>query len=108
MTSSGSPCSPPASTGRFSALTMPLVTVPASPSGDPTATTGVADPSSSELPSDAGCRSRTPLTLMTARSLTVSGCPTIVARLCVWSGRMTDSVLPDPLAAATTWLLVRM
>ena len=33
------PASPPAATGRFSALMMPVVTVPSRPSGEPIATT---------------------------------------------------------------------
>ena len=46
--------SPARRTGRSSALTMPLVTVPARPSGEPMATTGSPTTTSSELPSDGG------------------------------------------------------
>lgn len=61
--------SPPADTGRLSALTMPVVTVPASPSGAPTATTGSRrdDDRASESPSSSGVSPVTP-TLRTARS----------------------------------------
>jgi hypothetical protein len=107
MTSSATPGAPPASTGRFSADTMPLVTVPARPSGEPTATTGSPTARSVESPSAAGFRSLTPDTLMTAMSSTVSGSPTIVACTFDLSGRITDRT-PPCLAAAITWLFVMM
>ena len=62
-----SPASPPAVTGRFRALTMPLVTVLSRPSGAPTAITG--SPTTTELESPSGSTGRPArLTLMTARS----------------------------------------
>ena len=58
----------PVVTGRFSALTMPDVTVELSPSGAPIATTGSPTRRFRDLPSDAGLRSSAPATWRTARS----------------------------------------
>ena len=57
----------PAVTGRFLALTMPLVTVPDRPSGEPIAITGSPTTTLSELPSGSAVRFLA-LTLRTARS----------------------------------------
>ena len=57
-------------TGRLSALTMPVVTVPARPSGLPTAMTGSPTAILSELPMAIGVRSLGAFfTVMTARSV---------------------------------------
>ena len=48
------PLAAPGCTGRFTALTIPLVTVSASPSGEPIATTGSPTATPAELPSDEG------------------------------------------------------
>ena len=73
---------PPGSvvTGRFSALTMPVVTVPARPSGLPTAMTGSPTLSASESPSAIGreVARRRSCRVMTARSVEGS-VPTTVA-----------------------------
>ncbi len=61
--------SPPAATGRFSALTMPTVTVPSSPSGEPIATTSCPTRRSADEPSAIGVRSDTPSAFTTAMSL---------------------------------------
>ena len=53
-----------------SALTMPLVTVPSRPSGEPIATTCSPTWRSAELPRVAGVRPETPSALITARSVT--------------------------------------
>src|SRR3954452_199740 len=100
------PSTLPASTGRSRALTMPEVTVPASPSGEPTAMTGSPTTTALELPSTAGCSPRTPRTRTTARSLTRSR-PTISPRTECLSWNTTLS-LPPSRAGWTTWLLVRM
>ena len=66
-------------TGRFRALTMPVVTVSARPSGLPTAITGWPTASLLESPSEAGLRSVGGLvTFRTARSV-VASVPTMVA-----------------------------
>ena len=57
----------PAETGRFSALTMPVVTVDSSPSGAPTAITGSPTTTSSLSPNGSGV-SPVRSTLSTARS----------------------------------------
>ena len=64
---------------RCSALTIPLVTVPSSPNGLPSATTFSPTVSSFELPSESGSRTFAGAsTLMTARSVEGS-LPTTVA-----------------------------
>ena len=93
-------------TGRFRALTMPLVTVASRPKGEPTATTSSPTPSASESPIEAGVRPLTPSALMTARSVTGS-VPTTVASAVVPSSKLTDSSPPSA-ATSTTWLLVRI
>ena len=52
----GSAARSPAVTGRFLALTMPLVTVPDRPSGEPMASTGSPTTTLSELPSGSAGR----------------------------------------------------
>ena len=99
--------SPDSRTGRFSALTMPVVTVPARPSGEPMAITGSPTTRSSTLPSEA---STSPgfSTLMTAMSLAGSR-PTIRASDPLPSektARISASSLPS--APEMTWLLVTM
>src|SRR5260370_18326492 len=59
--------------GRFSALTMPLVTVFCRPSGDPTATTPSPTRRLADEPSVTGVRPETPRALTTAVSLAGSG-----------------------------------
>src|ERR1700761_3896612 len=71
------PDSPVVDTGRFSALTMPVVTVPDRPSGDPIATTGWPTFRSDEEPSEIGGSPLTPCTRITAISL-VGSAPTTV------------------------------
>ena len=80
-------------TGRFSALTMPEVTVPDRPSGDPTATTVWPTTSEPDEPRVAGVRPETPLALTTARSVDGSR-PTMVASTVVLSGSVTCSEPP--------------
>jgi hypothetical protein len=58
----------PVVTGRFSALTMPEVTVELRPSGAPIATTGSPTRKVRDRPRDAGLRSSAPATWRTARS----------------------------------------
>jgi hypothetical protein len=72
------PVASPVRTGRFSALTMPLVTVPCRPSGEPIATTCSPGARSAELPRVALVRPLTPLAWITARSVTGSR-PTMLA-----------------------------
>ena len=85
---------------------MPEVTVALRPYGEPTATTVWPTLSPPDLPSAAGTRSSTPLTLITAMSV-IGSVPTTVAFLVVPSLKFTviDPLSPTP---ATTWLLVRM
>ena len=100
------PESSPVRTGRSRALTMPDVTLPCSPSGEPMATTSWPGCRVAELPSVALVRPWTPAILMTARSVTGSR-PTMLA---VWvePSLRVAVIEPAPSAAsATTWLLVR-
>ena len=94
---------PPACTGRWSALMMPVVTVPESPSGEPTAMTVWPCASSSELPRLAARRLVTPLARTTAMSA-AGAVPTI------WTGaaRPSEKIAssPPPWPACRTWLLV--
>ena len=101
-----SPAASPGRTGRFLALTIPVVTVPLSPSGEPMATTVSPTRRSSEEPSSTACRLSTPSTRMTARS-ELGSSPTISAGAEVPSWKVT---LSDPPSAApsTTWLFVRI
>src|SRR5574340_1577840 len=98
--------SPLVDTGRSSAETIPEVTVPARPSGEPIATTGCPTCRFAEVPSSTGVRSVRPATLMTAMS-DVGSAPTTVAGAVVPSENATVS-LPFGPAPAATWLLVRI
>ena len=128
--------SPLAATGRLSALTMPVVTVPSSPSGDPMATTGWPTRRSAEEPSVMGVRPVTFWARTTAMSLAGSEPTTVndavrpsakVTRVvgCAGPGAGTIDGLPGrpggggtgapgglgpgpPLITETTWLLVRI
>jgi hypothetical protein len=99
--------SPDSRTGRSSALTMPLVTVPARPSGEPMATTGSPTTRSSDSPRDAATRPGFS-TFRTARSLAGSR-PTIRAAEPLPSLK-TARISADSTSAAPemTWLLVTM
>ena len=70
--------SEPTSTGRLSALTMPLVTVDSRPNGEPIATTPSPTLRSPDLPMVAGVRPETPSALITAVSVSGS-VPTMLA-----------------------------
>ena len=99
--------SPARRTGRSSALTMPLVTVPARPSGEPMATTGSPTTTSSELPREAVTRPGFS-TLRTAMSLAGSR-PTMRAAEPLPSENTARISAPStPSAPETTWLLVTM
>ena len=99
--------SPASRTGRSRALTMPLVTVPASPSGEPMATTGSPTTTSSESPSDAAT-SPGFSTLRTAMSLAGSR-PTMRAAEPLPSKKTARISAPStPSAPETTWLFVTM
>ena len=101
------PCpSEPTSTGRFRALTMPLVTVDSRPNGDPIATTPWPTARSEDLPIVAGVRPETPSALITAVSVSGS-VPRILAFADDPSLNDTE-MLPELPAIATTWLLVRI
>ncbi len=69
--------SPPAATGRFSALMMPVVTVPSRPSGDPTATTSWPTRRLADEPIVIGVKPDTPSARTTAMSL-LGSVPTTV------------------------------
>ena len=101
------PVASPVRTGRFSALTMPLVTVPCRPSGEPIATTCSPGARSAELPRVALVRPLTPLAWITARSVTGSR-PTMLAVAVLPSLSVTEMLPPPEAASATTWLLVRI
>src|ERR1700758_4004600 len=124
------PASPVVDTGRFSALMIPVVTVPDRPSGDPIATTGWPTRRSVEEPIVMGVRPETPCTRITAISL-VGSAPTTVKgavrpseKVTVVFGagppgapglggapggpRLPPGLFPGLAAAATTWLLVRI
>ena len=92
--------------GRCSALTMPSVTVPSRPSGEPTATTVWPIITVSESAKVAAVSPETPLTLTTARSVMVS-VPTTVAGAVRPSSNVTVIEPLEP-ATATTCSLVRM
>src|SRR5664280_1591563 len=86
---------------------MPVVTVPARPSGLPTAMTGSPTFRRLASPRAMALRSLGALvSLMTARSVDGS-VPTTVAAYIRLSARVTVSWEPAP-APVTTWLLVRM
>ncbi len=95
-------------TGRFFALTMPVVTVPDRPKGAPIAM--VASPTATLLESASGSGSSlrfpTPLSLSTAMSYPWA-LPTTCASYFLPSEKVAVS-LPPCAALATTWLLVRM
>ena len=97
----------PTETGRFSALTMPEVTVASRPNGEPIATTFSPTADLVRL-ADAspGCRPETPSALITARSVSGS-VPTTCAFLADPSLKFTEMVPPWP-ATDATWLLVRI
>ncbi len=103
---------PPASAGtstvRFNALTMPVVTVPDKPSGEPMATTGSPTTRSRDWPSTAGSSGWSLSMRNTARSV-IGSRPTMRAgtpRPSVPSN--VTAMSPPSAAGATTWLLVRM
>ena len=73
--------SPPAATGRFNALTIPVVTVPSGPSGDPMATTSCPTRRLAEDPSAIGVGPDTPSARTTAISVARS-VPTTVNGRC--------------------------
>src|SRR6478735_5521857 len=98
--------SEPTSTGRFRALTMPLVTVESRPNGEPIATTPSPTLRSADLPMVAGVRAETPSALMTAVSVSGS-VPTTLALADEPSLKKTVIDPPSP-AIAATWLLVRI
>ena len=98
--------SEPTFTGRFSALTMPLVTVDSSPNGEPIATTSWPTSRLPDLPMVAGVRSLTPSALISAVSVSGS-VPSTVASAVEPSLNATEMLPPSP-AASTTWLLVRI
>ncbi len=92
---------------RLRALTMPSVTVPASPSGAPIAIARSPTFRSSEFANSAGCRP-VASTLMTARSETGS-VPTTVAASSRPSWVVTRTSGDDTAPSRVmTWLLVRM
>src|SRR3984957_1733324 len=102
--------SPPAATGRSSALMMPVVTVPSSPSGEPTATTFWPTTRLPEEPRVIGVKPDTPGARTTAMSL-LGSAPTMVNGVVRPSAKVTFvSGPPAPagvsLAADTTWLFV--
>ena len=91
---------------RSRADTIPEVTVPSRPRGDPIATTGSPTASLLESPSTATV-SDVGSTLITARSVAGSR-PTIRADAVCWLLKVTTSVALPVAAEETTWLLVRM
>ena len=96
----------PTFTGRFRALTMPVVTVASSPNGDPMATTAWPTWSESDDPMVTGVRPLTPSAWITAVSVSGS-VPTMVAL--AWVPSLNDtSSSPESPATSTTWLLVRI
>ena len=98
------PCPPPAVTGRFLALTMPSVTVPDSPSGEPIASTGSPTTTLSELPSGSAGRFLAFTSQhrdVIARGLAERPSPTVERPLL----KVTST---SPWASATTWLFVTM
>ncbi len=101
------PCaSVPTLTGRFKALTMPLVTVDSRPYGDPIATTSWPTSSWSDRPIVAGVSPLTSSAWITAVSVSGS-VPSTVAEVCDPSSNDTSRV-PESPASSTTWLLVRI
>jgi hypothetical protein len=97
--------SPSSRTGRLTALMMPVVTVPASPSGEPIAITASPTRSPADLPREATVGLATS-TLITARSVFGSR-PTMRPATLVWSKKTTSSLASALLAASdTTWLFV--
>jgi hypothetical protein len=93
-------------TGRFRALTIPLVTVDSRPRGEPTATTPWPTWRSPEVPMVAAVSPETPLAWMTAVSVSGS-VPSTSASAWLPSLNVTRSE-PPPSATSTTWLLVRI
>ncbi len=105
MTALASAPLPSSRTGRLRALTMPSVTVPTSPNGEPMAIT----PSPTTSPADEPIVATTGFatsTFTTARSVFGSR-PTIRAALRVPSWKIASICAPFASAAgATTWLFV--
>ena len=93
---------PPIRTDRSTALTMPEVTVPDSPSGDPTASTCSPTRTPAELPSVSARNAAPSSTRNTARSFSGSA-PTTSAANRRPSGPVTNTVA-EP--ASRMWLLV--
>ena len=87
--------SPPAETGRFNALMMPVVTVPSRPSGDPIATTPWPTRKLAEEPRLIGVRPETPSARTTAISLAGS-VPTTVKGAVRPSANVTVEVIAAP------------
>ena len=102
-----SPFSPGTSTVRLSALTMPVVTVPDRPSGEPMAMTRSPTTSPRDSPSVAAGSCESDCTCRTARSVTGSR-PTIFAAISCSPASRVTVISPPPAADSTTWLLVRM
>ena len=97
------PCSPETVMDRSRAETMPVVTVPSRPSGEPIATAMSPTCTALESAKVTGVRSSPPFTWMTARSW-VASVATMVASLVVPSEKRTST----DCAPSTTWLLVTM
>ena len=95
-------------TGRFSALMMPLVTVPARPRGEPKATTGSPTRTPAELPSVSTGRLGTYCGLITAMS-EYGSAPTSFAGSVRPPSKITRraACVTWP-SRVTTWLLVTM
>src|SRR3954452_2878205 len=91
-------------TGRFSALTTPVVVVLDRPSGFPIAMTGSPTFSCEESANVAGTRSRGGCWMARSARSGEGRVPTIVSLYVRPSARTTEMVAPEP--AATTWLLV--
>ena len=100
------PLSPGTWMVRSSALTMPEVTVPDSPSGAPSATTGWPTRTASDDADRDHLQVARRLTWSTARSVWGSR-PVMVAGT-VAPSENTTLTDPPPTAAEITWLLVRM
>src|SRR5499426_1830992 len=100
------PLSPGTCTVRSSALTIPDVTVPESPSGAPIATTGWPTRRDDDVPSEITFGSRGVSTLSTARSVCGSR-PVIVAGT-LWPSANSTTTDPPLAAIEMTWLFVKM
>ena len=103
--------SPPAATGRLSALTMPVVTVPSRPSGEPIGDDVLADPQIAGRTERDGRQPGGPVGLHDRDVTAGIGADHRERRgVAVGEGDLGLHAAwpPVPLAAATTWLLVRM